>query len=140
MKLCTILDFPEVYEILADNLGDSDNLHIKLRNDLIEGLNKFFIENDRLITFDFIGQDKYIIHIHSVSRDSRGKALRDFAVKACRYMIDNFKAKSFLNFVDDSRLDLKIFMRMVGAKKICKIPGTDQILYVSAEGMGIRED
>jgi hypothetical protein len=140
MEPCTILDLPVIYDILYDNLGESDNLHMMTRNDIIGGTTKFFLEDDRLIIFRYIGQDKYDVHIHSVSRDSRGKGLRDFAVRASRWMIDNLGAKSFLNFVDNDRLDLKVFMRMVGAKRIGIIPGTNQILYVSAEGMGIREE
>ena len=140
IKPCTILDLPDIYRVLYENLGESDNLHSRTRNALVEGLNVYFLENDKLIIFDYIGQEKYIVHIHSVSRDSRGKGLRDFAVRASRWMIDNRKAVCFLNFVDNNRLDLKIFMRMVGSKKIGDIPGTNQTLYVSAEGMGIRED
>jgi hypothetical protein len=55
-------------------------------------------------------------------------------------MLNNTDAKVFLNFVSVDRLDLKLFMKMIGSKRMGAIPGSDEILYVSTGDMGIKED
>ncbi len=140
MKPCTILDFPQIYEILSSFLLPSDQLHWNLKQAILGKTSKFFLEESSLISFDPLGHGKYQVHIYSVSRDSRGKKLRNFAVRASRWMLDNTDAKVFLNFVKVDRLDLRIFMKMIGSKRMGAIPGSDEILYISAEGMGIKEE
>ena len=140
MKPCNILDLQKVYEIVAESEGSSDSLFESLRTSiLMKDSNVFFRTDDSVMIYQYIGDGKWMVHIHSASRAHRGLALRDFAVKTGRWMIDNKQAKVFLNFVPQGRLDLKFFMKMIGSKKICEIPGTSEILYASTEAMGIRE-
>lgn len=139
MEPCTILEFPKIYEILSQFLGPSDSLHWNLKNAIVGKASKFFLQGDALVSYEPLGHGKYQVHLYSVSRDMRGKRLRDFVVKAGRWMLDNTDAKVFLNFVKVDRLDLKIFMRIVGSKRFGAIPGSDEILYVSTGDMGIKE-
>lgn len=140
MKPCTILDLQEIYEIVSLTVGESDSLFESLRNSiLLKDSNVFFKTDDSVMIYQFLGDGKWIVHIHSATRAHRGLSLRDFAVRTGRWMIDNKKAKVFLNFVPSSRLDLRFFMKMIGSQKICEIPGTSEILYASTEAMGIRE-
>lgn len=140
MQPCTILEFPRVYEILSTFLGESDALHWNLREAINGKSSRFFLWEDAIISFEPMGHGKYQVHIYSVSRDSRGKGLRNFAVRASRWMLNNTDAKVFLNFVSVDRLDLKLFMKMIGSKRMGAIPGSDEILYVSTGDMGIKED
>jgi hypothetical protein len=140
MKPCTILEFPRVYDILSTFLGTSDVLHWNLKQAILGGASRFFLWEDTCISFEPMGHGKYQVHIYSVSRDSRGKGLRDFAVRASRWMLNNTDAKVFLNFVKVGRLDLKLFMKMIGSKRMGAIPGSDEILYVSTGDMGIKEE
>jgi hypothetical protein len=140
MKPCNILDLQEIYEIIAEFEGESGELFESLRNSiLMRDSNIFFRTDDSVMIYQYIGGDKWMVHVHSKSKSHRGLSLRDFAVKTGRWMIDNKQAKVFLNFVPISRLDLKFFMKMIGSKKLGEIPGTSEILYASTEAMGIRE-
>jgi hypothetical protein len=136
---CTILDLPDLYEILSGFLGSSDALHWSLKNALVSGSTKFFLQDGAVVSYDNLGHGKYLVHIYSVSRDMRGMELRNFAVKAGRWMLDNTDAKVFLTFIKNDRLDLKFFMRMIGSRRFGGIPGSDEILYVSTGDMGIKE-
>lgn len=140
MKPCTILEFPKVYEILSAFLGESDRLHWSLREAINNKASKFFLWEDAVISFDPLGHGKYQVHLYSVSRDSRGLPLRNFAVRAARWMLNETDAKVFLTFIKHDRLDLRLFMKMIGSKRMGAIPGSDEILYVSTGDMGIKED
>jgi hypothetical protein len=140
MKPCTILDLQEIYEIISESEGESDVLFESLRNSvLMKDSNVFFRTDDSVMIYQYLGNGKWIVHVHSATRAHRGLALRDFAVRTGRWMIDNKQAKTFLNFVPISRLDLRFFMKMIGSQKVGEIPGTSEILYASTEAMGIRE-
>lgn len=140
LKPCTILDLGALTEII-DWYHKDEDYHMRIRSDLLGATYcTWFLDGDRAICFEEIGKRKVQAHIYAVSRDSRGKGLRDFAVKAGRWILDNTEATSILNFVEPDRKDLKLFMRMIGSKKIGIIPGTNQILYVSTGDMGIKEE
>ena len=134
---CTLRDLADIYEIIGTYKGKSDNLFISIRNSIIQRYNYFLME-DCCMLYEPMGLGKYQVHIYSLSRDKRGTQLKDFAIGTGRWMLDNTDAKVFFNFVEDNRLDLKIFMRMIGSKKIGLIPGTSEILYVSTDAMGIE--
>lgn len=141
MKPCTIADLGKLTEITDVYHVEEGGIHLRVRSDLLGvTFGTWFLDGDKAICFERIGRRKAQVHIYSVSRDSRGKGLRDFAVKAGRWIVDNTEVTTLLNFVEPDRKDLKLFMRMIGSKKIGCIPGTDQILYVSTADMGIREE
>lgn len=140
MKICTILDLPIVYEIIADSEGDSDGLFAAIRLSLLNPASEvFFLEKSAVMIYQRLSNDKWMAHVHSIDRKDRGLWLRDFAVRSGRWILDNRGAKAILNFVPKDRLDLKLFMRMIGSKRIGEIPGTSEILYTSTGDMGIRE-
>ena len=139
MEPCTILDLGKLSDITS-SYKDID-IFTRLRLDLSgQGSTTWFMMDDCCIGYEFIQKHTCQVHIYSVSRDRRGRELRNFAIRAGRWMVDNTDATTFLNFVDKDRLDLRIFMKMIGSKKLAVIPGTNQILYASTEDMGIEEN
>jgi len=139
MKPCTILDLEDLVYIAEQT--HSEDMHMRIRADLLGSFPHatWFLMKDTCLCYEPLGKRKYQAHIYSVSRDSRGSALRDFAIESGRWMVDNTECESILNFVEKDRRDLQFFMRMIGSKKMGEIPGTGQILYVSAPDMGIKE-
>lgn len=137
---CTILDLGLLTEIT--DTYHTESIHMRIRYDLLKmGLPAYwFLLGDTCICYDAIGKRKYQVHIYSSSRMNRGKELRNFAIRCGRWMLDNTEATTFINWVERHRKDLRFFMSFIGAKKIGMIPGTEQILYVSTEGMGIEEN
>lgn len=138
---CTILDLGRLTEITDKYHGEDRSIHARIRADLLsdDGAT-WFLEDGKALCYEKIGNRKVQAHIYSTGRDQRGKALRDFAVKTGRYILDNTEVTTILNFVEPDRRDLKLFMKMIGSDRIGQIPGTNQILYVSTGTMGIRED
>ena len=138
---CTIADLGALTEIVEDYHGPTEDFHLRIRSDVLGiTFGTWFLYDGMAMCYERIGKRKAQAHIYSVSRDKRGKRLRDFAVKAGRWMLDNTEVTTILNFVEPDRRDLMFFMRMIGSKKVGVIPGTNQILYVSTGDMGIRED
>lgn len=138
MKPCNILDLGILTEITDDYHEES--IHARIRYGILSSTSYWFLEGDTCVCYEAIGRRKYQVHIYSVSRDRRGKRLKDLAIRAGRWMLDNTEATTFINWIEPDRKDLRFFMVSIGAKKIGKIPGTGQILYVSTEGMGIEKD
>lgn len=137
---CTIKDLGALTEII-DAYHEDEDYHMRIRSDVLGvTFGTWFLEDGKAICYERIGRRKAQAHIYSVSRDKRGKELRDFAVRTGRWMLDNTEVTTILNWVEDDRRDLKMFMRMIGSKRVGKIPGTGQVLYVSTEGMGIEEN
>jgi len=136
--LCNILDHADLMDILK-NFHEEDAMVLRLRNELIQKDTKWFIFGDACMCYEPLGFSKYQAHIYCVSRDNRGRALVDFAVRTGRWMVDNTDCISILNFVKKDRRDIQFFMRMIGSKKVGRIPGTEDILYVSTGDMGIKE-
>lgn len=138
MKPCNIMDLGKLTEI-TDGFH-KESIHMRIRSDIL-GITHgtWFLLGDACICYEMIGVRKAQVHIYSVSRDRRGKELRDFAIRCGRWMLDNTSATTFINWVESDRKDLKLFMRMIGAKKIGVIPGTGQILYVTTEDMNVEE-
>jgi len=139
-KPCTILDYAELMGVLI-TFFDEDEIALRIRNDLVGIVPKmkWFVQDDYCMCYEPLGFSKYQAHIYCVSRDNRGKLLRDFAVSTGRWMLDNTDCISILNFVKKDRRDIQFFMRVIGSKKVGIIPGTDDILYVSTGDMGIKE-
>ena len=140
MEPCNILDHADLMDILT-NFFTEDEVHLRIRNELMgirPGL-KWFIQKDSCLCYEPLGFSKYQAHIYCVSRDSRGAALRDFAIRSGRWMVDNTDCISILNFVKRDRKDIRLFMAAIGSKKVGIIPGTEDILYVSTGDMGIKE-
>ena len=140
MEPCDILDLGVLTEITDEYHKDS--IHMRIRQDLLGACpaTYWFLEEDTCVCYEAIGLRKYQVHIYSVSRDRRGKVLKELAIRAGRWVLDNTEATTFINWVERDRKDLRLFMASIGAKKIGMIPGTEQILYVSTDGMGIKED
>jgi len=129
MREATIADLGFILDLMGD-----EGFLMRVRNDILMKSNKWIIGEDIALLYEPIGNDKWIVHIYSHG----GKEARDFAVRASRYMIDMYGAKVFLNFVSRDRMDLRFFMRMIGSKKVGQIG--DEILYMSTEHMGIKEN
>ena len=131
MKPCTILDLGRLDEVLTAYHGSS--AIVRIHQDLLTGRGIYFLENDYCMVYEPMSTHKYQAHIYCVSRDSRGKALANFAMETGRWMRDNREATCIINFVYKDRLDLRFFMRMIGAKRMGEIPGSNQIMYVTTE-------
>jgi hypothetical protein len=131
MQEANIVQLADILEIMGDT--EESNLMV-VRSHLLGGHSKWFIEDGMAILFEPLRNDKWNVHIYGTG----GKRQRDFAVRAGRYMVDNHGAKIFLNFVSRDRMDLRFFMRMIGSKKVGLIG--DEILYISTEHMGIKEN
>lgn len=81
--------------------------------------------------YEIIGPKVAQAHIYSVSRESRGVQLRNFAIETGYWMVDNMGIGSVINLVDKGRRDLQFFMKMIGSQKVGALPNTEQILYIS---------
>lgn len=89
--------------------------------------------------FDSTGEYMYVMHIYSMSRDTRGLELKKWAIACARWVLDNTNCQSLLNFVRKDHKELRMLMASIGSKKMGIIPGTNEILYVSTGDMGIEE-
>jgi len=130
VKPCTLLDLGELTDIV-NHFSDYDSM-AKIRADLIgvtTGI--WFLLGDCCMYYEVVAPGIAQAHICSVSRERRGRVLRDFAIETGCWVIDNKGIKSIVNYVDKERRDLQFFMKMIGSKKICEI--SDQILYVSTK-------
>ena len=138
IKPCTIRDLEDIYNIVGETVGYSDELFMSLRSSILLG-STCFLHEGRVLIYESVGKGKYNVHIHSSKSSARGKSLRNFAVKTGRWMLDNKSAKAFINFVPEDRLDIKLFMKMIGSVCMGKIPNTNEFVYVSHPNPDIRE-
>ena len=127
---CTILDLGELTDIV-NRFVEGDAL-MRIRLDIMGVTNgTWFLYKDCCMCYEKVAPKVAQAHIYSVSRESRGRELRDFAIETGCWMIDNRGIKSIVNYVDKERRSLQLFMKMIGSRKVCEL--SDQILYVSTK-------
>lgn len=134
MKPCTILDLPELYEIAAIHLGDSDWLHQRMRLDLLDTKNplghKWFTNGKSIVLFEPIGNTKCQVHTLGVSRD---RGLYQLCLDAGRWMLDNTSIIYYLLFVPKDRLDVRMFVKhILRARRVGEV--ANETLYELVEG------
>ena len=130
---CTILDLSKLYELATTMYGESDSLYMKIRNDLVDRNplgHKWFLYNNHAILFEPIGADRCQIHTFGTTRDTD---MKDFFISSGFWMKENTPMVVFLAFIDKKRLDLRFFLKSIGAKKLCELPATRELLYAVTE-------
>ena len=131
---CTILDLPKLFEIAATQYGEHDWLHSKIHNDLVDKsplCHRWFLNNEHAILFEPISRRKCQMHTFGSTRD---KSMKEFFLSAGLWVKRNTTIEVFLAFIERDRMDLRFFLKSIGAKKLCILPATDQILYAVTEG------
>lgn len=133
MEPCSILDMPAVYDIASEYLGESDWLHMRVRNDLLDIKNplghKWFTNGTSVVLYEPVGNTKCQIHTLGVSRD---KGLYKLCIDSSRWMLDNTSIIDYLVFVPKDRLDIKMFLKRLNAHKVGIL--RDELIYVITEG------